>query len=34
MLNNDQGDGDIGIQEDVTKQRILAQKKEKKVCIQ
>lgn len=34
MLNNDQGDVDIGIQEDVTKQRILAQKKEKKVCIQ
>lgn len=34
MMNNDQGEGDMGTQEDVTKQRILAQKKEKKVCIQ
>lgn len=32
-MNNDQGDGDIGMQEEVTKQRILAQKKEKKIKI-
>ncbi|KAL4134800.1 hypothetical protein QTP88_006512 [Uroleucon formosanum] len=31
-MNNDQGD-DIAIQEEVTKQRILAQKKEKKIKI-
>lgn len=30
-MNNDQGD-DIVMQEEVTKQRMLAQKKEKKVC--
>jgi len=30
-MNNDQGD-DIAMQEEATKQRILAQKKEKKVC--
>jgi len=30
-MNNDQGD-DIAMQEELTKQRMLAQKKEKKVC--
>jgi len=30
-MNNDQGD-EIVMQEEVTKQRMLAQKKEKKVC--
>lgn len=32
-MNNDQCD-DVVMQEEVTKQRMLAQKKEKKVCIQ
>jgi len=31
-MSNDQGDVDVVTQEELTKQKILAQKKEKKVC--